>query len=136
MACISRFAAAILSGETELALGTIRVKSGFYCLHILINLSVCKLSILHSTLFSAFLFVSAYYPFIMMFSIIWFLLLPRTFFPFIITSSVVVTSPCSLYKSIIPSTYARPVHDARAERSKQNKEGLNGKEVWGAAVRL
>ena len=28
MACISRFAMAILSGETELALGTIRVKTG------------------------------------------------------------------------------------------------------------
>ena len=26
MACISRFAAAILSGETELALGTVKVK--------------------------------------------------------------------------------------------------------------
>ena len=37
MAWISRFAAAILSGETELALGTIRVKVsvlGAYCLHI------------------------------------------------------------------------------------------------------
>ena len=30
MACISRFAAAISSGETELALGTIRVKKEFY----------------------------------------------------------------------------------------------------------
>ena len=29
MACISRFATAILSGETELALGTIRVKIAY-----------------------------------------------------------------------------------------------------------
>ena len=30
MVCISRFAAAILSGETELALGTIRIKMDFW----------------------------------------------------------------------------------------------------------
>ena len=30
MGCISRFAVAILSGETELALGTIRVKIGMF----------------------------------------------------------------------------------------------------------
>ena len=46
----------------------------------------CKLSILHSSLFSAFLFVSAYSPFFMMLSIMWYLLLPRTFFPFTIPS--------------------------------------------------
>ena len=46
----------------------------------------CKLSILHSTLFSAFLFVSAYSPFIIMLSIIWYLLLPLTFYQFTISS--------------------------------------------------
>ena len=40
----------------------------------------------HSTLFSAFLFVSAYSPFVMMLSIIWYFLLPRTFFTFTISS--------------------------------------------------
>ena len=40
----------------------------------------------HSTLFSAFLFVSSYSPFIIILSIIWYLLLPRTFFPFTIPS--------------------------------------------------
>ena len=39
MACISRFATAILSAETELALGTIRVKTNSYwtkaCEHVL-----------------------------------------------------------------------------------------------------
>ena len=45
----------------------------------------CKLSSLHSTLFSAFLFVSSYSPFIIMLSIIY-LLLPRTFFSFTIHS--------------------------------------------------
>ena len=45
----------------------------------------CKLSILHSTFFSAFLFVSPYRPFIMMLSIIY-LLLPRTVFLFAIPS--------------------------------------------------
>ena len=28
------------------------------------------------------------------------------------------------------------VHDARAERSKHNNEGMEGREVWGAAARL
>ena len=28
------------------------------------------------------------------------------------------------------------VHDARAERSTHNKEGMEGREVWGAAARL
>ena len=42
-------------------------------------------AILHSTLFSVFLFESAYSPFIMMLSI-WCVLLPRTFFPFTIPS--------------------------------------------------
>ena len=46
----------------------------------------CKLSILHSTLFSAFLFVSPYSPFVKMLSIIWYLLLQRTFFTFTIPS--------------------------------------------------
>ena len=40
----------------------------------------------HSTLFSAFLSVSSYSPFIIMLSVIWYLLLPRTFFPFTIPS--------------------------------------------------
>ena len=43
-----------------------------------------KLGILHSTLFSTFLFISPYGLFIMMLSIIWFLLVTRTFFPFTI----------------------------------------------------
>ena len=44
----------------------------------------CKHSILHSTLFSASLFISSDSPFIML-SIIWYLLLlPQTFFPFTI----------------------------------------------------
>ena len=38
----------------------------------------CKLIILHSTLFSDFLFVSSYSPFIIMLSINWYLLLPGT----------------------------------------------------------
>ena len=47
-----------------------------------------KPSILHSTLFSAFLFVSSHSPFIMLLSVICYLLLPRTFFPFTIPSRV------------------------------------------------
>ena len=46
----------------------------------------CKFSIIHSTLFSAFIFVPSYSPFIVMLSIIWYLLLPQTFFQFIIPS--------------------------------------------------
>ena len=43
-----------------------------------------KFSILRSILFSAFLFVSSYSPFIVMLYIIWYLVLPRTFFAFTI----------------------------------------------------
>ena len=46
----------------------------------------CKLGILHTTLFSAFLFLYSYSPFIIRLSIIWYILLPRTFFPFTIPS--------------------------------------------------
>ena len=46
----------------------------------------CKLSILRSTLFTAILFVCTYSLFITMLSIIWYLLLPRTIFPFTIPS--------------------------------------------------
>ena len=45
-----------------------------------ITVDKCKLSLLHSTLFSAFLFVFSYSPFIMKLSIIWYLV-PRNFFP-------------------------------------------------------
>ena len=59
----------------------------------------CKLNILHSTLFSAFLFVSAFISFIMMLSNIWYLLLPRKFFPF--------TIPCraSFYRRFLLSQW-------------------------------
>ena len=43
---------------------------------------------LHSILFSAFLFVYSCSPFIIMLSITWYLLLPRTFFPFTIPSRI------------------------------------------------
>ena len=45
-----------------------------------------KLTDMPSTLFSAFLFVSSHSTFIIMLSIIWYLLLPRTFVPFTIPS--------------------------------------------------
>ena len=47
MACISRFATAILSGETELALGTIRVKDQVY------RTPVCDLADLQERIYAA-----------------------------------------------------------------------------------
>ena len=67
----------------------------------------CKLSIFHSTVFSAFLFVSSYSPFIIMFSIIWYLLLPRNLFPCTIPSRAgvfnLLSSRANLHLSYNPA---------------------------------
>ena len=56
-------------------------------------------------LLSAFLFVSSYSPFIVILSIIWYLILPRTFFPFTISPRPRVSLSKQFFLSQWPSRF-------------------------------